>query len=163
MNLCGLKCVEKPSLQSNCLTSMKGLKLLIEELYLSHNGFSKMKGLSTIVNLCILDVSLNKLTSFDDVEKLTKYDVYLLAMPFIHYRSIIMHLVSFWQLILKHILCLFSYVQLITALENLADVVAGSREKLTTIYLEYNPCVCVQLNRSSELLSMLVFLSSMAV
>ncbi|KAJ8421230.1 hypothetical protein Cgig2_034079 [Carnegiea gigantea] len=112
MNLCGLKYIKKPNLQSNCLTVMKALKPLIEESYLNRNGILKMKGISTLANLCILDVSSNKLTSVNDIEKLTKYDAYLLAMSSIHYRPIIMHLVSFWQLILKYILCLFSHVQL---------------------------------------------------
>jgi len=30
----------------------------------------------------------------------------------------------------------------IASLEGISDAVAGSREKLTTIYLEHNPCVC---------------------
>ena len=45
----------------------------LEELYLSHNGISKMEGLSALVNLRVLDVSNNKLTSVDDIQTLTKY------------------------------------------------------------------------------------------
>lgn len=45
----------------------------LEELYLSHNGISKMEGLSTLVNLRVLDVSNNKLTSVNDIENLTMY------------------------------------------------------------------------------------------
>lgn len=45
----------------------------LEELYLSHNGISKMEGLSALVNLRVLDVSNNKLTSVDDIQSLTKY------------------------------------------------------------------------------------------
>lgn len=44
----------------------------LEELYLSHNGISKMEGLSALVNLRVLDVSNNKLTSVDDIQNLTK-------------------------------------------------------------------------------------------
>ncbi|CDY39147.1 BnaA07g01430D [Brassica napus] len=39
VNLCGLRCIKKISLQSNQLTSMKGFEdcVALEELYLSHN------------------------------------------------------------------------------------------------------------------------------
>lgn len=112
VHLCGLKCIKKLSLQSNRLTSMKGFEecVALEELYLSHNGISKMDGLSTLVNLRVLDVSSNKLTSVDDIEKLTNLE-------------------DLWL-----------NDNQIAALESLADSVAGSREKLTTIYLEHNPC-----------------------
>lgn len=110
VNLCGLNCIKKISLQSNRLTSMRGFEVLLfgavnveqsletvssfselliriysyctfsfqecialEELYLSHNGISKMEGLSTLVNLRVLDVSSNKLTSVDGIENLTQY------------------------------------------------------------------------------------------
>ncbi|KAH0859875.1 hypothetical protein HID58_088136 [Brassica napus] len=65
VNLCGLRCIKKISLQSNQLTSMKGFEdcVALEELYLSHNGISKMEGLSALVNLRVLDVSNNKRTS----------------------------------------------------------------------------------------------------
>ncbi|KAJ8431867.1 hypothetical protein Cgig2_023511 [Carnegiea gigantea] len=75
VHLCGLKCIKKLSLQSNRLTSMKDLRrgllcypclrvlfsvinecVALEELYLSHNGISKMDGLSTLVNLRVLDI-----------------------------------------------------------------------------------------------------------
>lgn len=46
----------------------------LEELYLSHNGIAKMEGLSTLVNLRVLDVSANKLTEINDIENLTKYE-----------------------------------------------------------------------------------------
>lgn len=46
----------------------------LEELYLSHNGIEKMEGLSTLVNLRVLDVSANKLTEINDIENLTKYE-----------------------------------------------------------------------------------------
>lgn len=45
----------------------------LEELYLSHNGILKMEGLSSLVNLRVLDVSSNKLTSVNDVLNLTQY------------------------------------------------------------------------------------------
>lgn len=112
VNLCGLKCLRKVSLQSNRLTSMKGFEecVTLEELYLSHNGISKMEGLSTLVNLRVLDVSSNKLTSIDDVEKLTRLE-------------------DLWL-----------NDNQIASMEGIGDAVAGSREKLTTIYLEHNPC-----------------------
>ncbi|GAB4852638.1 hypothetical protein Ancab_016853 [Ancistrocladus abbreviatus] len=113
VNLCGLKCIKKISLQSNRLTSMKGFEdcVALEELYLSHNGISKMEGLSTLVNLRVLDVSSNKLTSVVDIENLTRLE-------------------DLWL-----------NDNQISSLEGLSDAVAGSRELLTTIYLEHNPCV----------------------
>lgn len=45
----------------------------LEELYLSHNGIAKMEGLSTLVNLRVLDVSSNKLTAVNDIENLPQY------------------------------------------------------------------------------------------
>eukprot|EP00257_Ricinus_communis_P024869 XP_025012283.1 protein phosphatase 1 regulatory inhibitor subunit PPP1R7 homolog isoform X2 [Ricinus communis] len=113
INLCGLKCIKKLSLQSNRLTSMKGLEecVALEELYLSHNGISKMEGLSTLVNLSVLDVSSNKLTSVDDIQNLTQIE-------------------DLWL-----------NDNQIESLEGIAEAIVGSREKLTTIYFENNPCV----------------------
>ncbi|XWS72080.1 hypothetical protein CRYUN_Cryun02cG0009800 [Craigia yunnanensis] len=75
LNLCGLRCIKKISLQSNRFTSMIGLEecVALEELYLSHNGIAKMEGLSKLVNLRVLDVSSNKLTSVNDIQNLTRY------------------------------------------------------------------------------------------
>ncbi|KAF5726013.1 Protein phosphatase 1 regulatory subunit pprA [Tripterygium wilfordii] len=113
VNLCGLKCVKKISLQSNRLTSMKGFEecIALEELYLSHNGISKMEGLSTLVNLRLLDVSSNKLTSVNEIQNLTELE-------------------DLWL-----------NDNQIESLEGIAEAVAGSRGKLATIYLENNPCV----------------------
>ncbi|MBA0574381.1 hypothetical protein Goshw_005035 [Gossypium schwendimanii] len=112
INLCGLKCIKKISLQSNRLTSMIGLEecVALEELYLSHNGISKMEGLSTLVNLRVLDVSSNKLTSVNDIQNLTRLE-------------------DLWL-----------NDNQIESLESVAEAVSGSREKLTTVYLENNPC-----------------------
>ncbi|CAL5215106.1 unnamed protein product [Lathyrus oleraceus] len=112
VNLCGLKCIKKISLQSNRLTSMIGFEgcIALEELYLSHNGITKMEGLSSLVNLRLLDVSSNKLTSVDDIQNLTQLE-------------------DLWLNDNK-----------IESLEGFAEAVSGSREKLTTIYLENNPC-----------------------
>ncbi|XP_050220304.1 protein phosphatase 1 regulatory inhibitor subunit PPP1R7 homolog [Mercurialis annua] len=112
INLCGLKCITKLSLQSNRLLSMKGLEecIALQELYLSHNGISKMEGLSTLVNLSVLDVSSNKLTSVDDIQNLAKLE-------------------DLWL-----------NDNQIESLEGIAEAVSGSREKLTTIYFENNPC-----------------------
>ncbi|KAK4373007.1 hypothetical protein RND71_008391 [Anisodus tanguticus] len=112
VNLCGLKCIKKISLQSNRLTSMIGFQecVALEELYLSHNGIAKMEGLSTLVNLRVLDVSANKLTEINDIENLTKLE-------------------DLWL-----------NDNNIASLEGLAEAVSGAREKLTTIYLERNPC-----------------------
>ncbi|CAK8579507.1 unnamed protein product [Lathyrus sativus] len=112
VNLCGLKCIKKISLQSNRLTSTIGFEacIALEELYLSHNGITKIEGLSSLVNLRLLDVSSNKLTSVDDIQNLTQLE-------------------DLWLNDNK-----------IESLEGFAEAVAGSREKLTTIYLENNPC-----------------------
>ncbi|KAJ9167871.1 hypothetical protein P3X46_019461 [Hevea brasiliensis] len=112
VNLCGLKCIKKLSLQSNRLTSMKGFEecVALEELYLSHNGITKMEGLSTLVNLSVLDVSSNKLTSIDDIQNLTRLE-------------------DLWL-----------NDNQIESLERIAEAIAGSRQKLTTIYFENNPC-----------------------
>ncbi|KAK4415574.1 protein phosphatase 1 regulatory inhibitor subunit PPP1R7 [Sesamum alatum] len=112
INLCGLKCIKKLSLQSNRLTSMSGLEecVALEELYLSHNGIEKMEGLSTLVNLRVLDVSSNKIKEINDIKNLTKLE-------------------DLWL-----------NDNQITSLDSIAEAVASSRENLTTIYLERNPC-----------------------
>ncbi|KAJ4959589.1 hypothetical protein NE237_026700 [Protea cynaroides] len=112
VDLCGLKCIKKISLQSNRLTSMLGFQecVALEELYLSHNGIAKMDGLSTLVNLRILDVSSNKLTAVNDIANLTRLE-------------------DLWL-----------NDNQIASLEGIDVAVSGSRETLTTIYLEHNPC-----------------------
>ncbi|CAA0814311.1 Leucine-rich repeat (LRR) family protein [Striga hermonthica] len=112
INLCGLKGIKKLSLQSNRLTSIAGVEecVALEELYLSHNGIAKMEGLSALVNLRVLDVASNKLTEINDIESLTKLE-------------------DLWL-----------NDNQITSLDNIAEAVAGSRNSLTTIYLERNPC-----------------------
>ncbi|KAJ0977413.1 hypothetical protein J5N97_012887 [Dioscorea zingiberensis] len=111
VNLCGLKCIKKISLQSNRLTSMAGFQecVALEELYLSHNGITKMEGLSTLVNLRVLDISTNKVTSINDINNLTRLE-------------------DLWL-----------NDNQIASLEGIDLAVSGSREKLTTIYLERNP------------------------
>jgi len=53
----------------------------LEELYLSHNGIAKMEGLSTLINLRVLDVSSNKLTALDGTENLPGYKLSALSIP----------------------------------------------------------------------------------
>lgn len=112
INLCGLKCIKKISLQSNRLTSMAGLGecITLEEVYLSHNGIVEMEGLSTLINLRVLDVSANKLTTIKGIENLPRLE-------------------DLWL-----------NDNQISSLESIAEAVAGSRDKLTTVYLERNPC-----------------------
>uniref|UniRef100_A0A0D6R4N8 Protein phosphatase 1 regulatory subunit 7 n=1 Tax=Araucaria cunninghamii TaxID=56994 RepID=A0A0D6R4N8_ARACU len=112
VELCGLKSLVKISLQSNRLTSMLGFQdcIGLEELYLSHNGISKMEGLSTLVNLRVLDVSSNKLTAITGIENLTRLE-------------------DLWL-----------NDNQIALLDGIDAALAGSKEKLTTIYLEHNPC-----------------------
>ncbi|XP_062223664.1 protein phosphatase 1 regulatory inhibitor subunit PPP1R7 homolog [Phragmites australis] len=112
VNLCGLKLIKKISLQSNRLTSMEGFQecIALEELYLSHNGIQKMEGLSTLQNLRVLDVSCNKLTAIENIETLTRLE-------------------DLWL-----------NDNQIPSLDGIEAALAGSREKLMTIYLERNPC-----------------------
>jgi protein phosphatase 1 regulatory subunit 7 len=97
-----------------------------------------MEGLSTLVNLRVLDVSSNKLTSVNDIQNLTQY---------------------VWSSLLRIMLSLIRFISLldsrhayrledlwlndnqIESLEGVSEAVVCSREKLTTIYLENNPCV----------------------
>ncbi|GKF41474.1 protein phosphatase 1 regulatory subunit pprA, partial [Tanacetum coccineum] len=111
----GATCIKKLSLQSNRLTSMKGLEecVALEELYLSHNGTTKMKGLSMLAIRRVLDVSSNKHATVEDIKKLTWLE-------------------DLW----------FDGNQL-ASLDGIAEAVSGSRKKLTTIYLEHNPCVSI--------------------
>ncbi|XP_047308074.1 protein phosphatase 1 regulatory inhibitor subunit PPP1R7 homolog [Impatiens glandulifera] len=112
INLCGLNCIKKLSLQSNRITSMLGLEgcIALEELYMSHNGIATMEGLSTLINLKILDVSANKLTSITGIETLTKLE-------------------DLWL-----------NDNQISSLDGIDEAVKGSKDTLTTIYLERNPC-----------------------
>lgn len=95
-----------------------------------------MEGLSTLANLRVLDVSSNKLTSVDDIENLTLWVYILPANCFIFIAS----LRSDWIAPCR-LEDLWLNDNQITSLEGIAEAVAGSREKLTTIYLENNPCV----------------------
>lgn len=116
----------------------------MEELYLSHNGISKIEGLSTLVNLRILDVSSNKLTSVSDIQNLTWYYEFpssILCNILIFSRAIIWS--SLW-IYVGSLEDLWLNDNQIESLETIAEDVAGSREKLTTIYLENNPCVSFQ-------------------
>ncbi|CAA6672874.1 unnamed protein product [Spirodela intermedia] len=82
----------------------------LEELYLSHNGITRMEGLSSLENLRVLDISNNKLTLVEGISDLTRLE-------------------DLWL-----------NDNQIPSLEGLDAAVSGSREKLTTLYLENNPC-----------------------
>jgi protein phosphatase 1 regulatory subunit 7 len=123
----------------------------LEELYLSHNGITKMEGLSSLVNLRVLDVSSNKLTSVDDIPNLTQY-VYS-SISFL--TNELWLLISLPRLIYYRLEDLWLNDNQIESLEGFAEAVAGSRQKLTTIYLENNPCVRI-------LFSLLVEFSSVS-
>lgn len=113
VTLCGLNSLVKISLQSNRLTSMLGFQgcVYLEELYLSHNGITKMEGIASLLNLRILDVSSNKITSIEDVAGLARLE-------------------DLWL-----------NDNQIASLEGIENAVAGSRNTLTTIYVERNSCV----------------------
>jgi protein phosphatase 1 regulatory subunit 7 len=122
----------------------------LEELYLSHNGITKMEGLSSLVNLRVLDVSSNKLTSVDDIPNLTQY-----VYSSISFLTNELLLISLPRLIYYRLEDLWLNDNQIESLEGFAEAVAGSRQKLTTIYLENNPCVRI-------LISLLVEFSSVS-
>jgi protein phosphatase 1 regulatory subunit 7 len=122
----------------------------LEELYLSHNGITKMEGLSSLVNLRVLDVSSNKLTSVDDIPNLTQY-----VYSSISFLTNELLLISLPRLIYYRLEDLWLNDNQIESLEGFAEAVAGSRQKLTTIYLENNPCVWI-------LFSLLVEFSSVS-
>lgn len=44
----------------------------LEELYLSHNGISKMEGLEELTKLRVLDISSNRLSAVQGLQKLDK-------------------------------------------------------------------------------------------
>ena len=123
----------------------------LEELYLSHNGISKMEGLSSLVNLKVLDVSSNKLKSVDDIENLTQYVYFRFPHPPI--MTFYLWLLFKWYILtfLPHssfVISNFGRLEdlwlndnHIESLEGIAEAVTASRDKLATIYLENNPCV----------------------
>ena len=96
-----------------------------------------MEGLSSLVNLRVLDVSSNKLTSVDDIQNLTQY-VYSAVRIILSSLTL---LISMPHLIYYRLEDLWLNDNQIEALKGIAEAVAGSRQKLTTIYLENNPCV----------------------
>lgn len=112
-----------------------------------------MEGLSGLQNLHVLDVSSNKLTSVDDIEKLTMYWQHIPPLTFIH------TLLDFFKIFRVFAeMILFSIWRLddlwlndnqIATLDGFGMAVAGSRERLTTIYLERNPCVSFCLVRKT--------------
>ncbi|KAI3524125.1 hypothetical protein L1887_02777 [Cichorium endivia] len=69
-----------------------------------------MEGLSTLANLRLLDVSSNKLSAIEDIEKLT-------CLEYLWFND-----------------------NRLTSLDGVAEAICDFREKLTTIYLEHNPC-----------------------
>ncbi|XVE54207.1 hypothetical protein DITRI_Ditri03aG0061900 [Diplodiscus trichospermus] len=87
-----------------------------------------MEGLSTLVNLRVLDVSSNELTSVNDIQNLTR---------------------------LEH---LWLNDNQIESLENIAEAISTSTEKLTTIYLVNNPCHAYDLNSSIWLIGWVFFI-----
>lgn len=108
---------------------------------MSHNGISKMEGLSTLVNLHILDVSNNKLTSVNGIENLTMYVFYLVVTVRLMLFCLSYLILPYNGILVYRLEDLWLNDNSIDSVEGIAEVVAGSREKLTTIYLENNPCV----------------------
>jgi len=72
-NLDNLGRLQKISIQSNRLVNIgNGLLNLVnlQELYLSHNGITRLEGLHTLVNLKILDISSNFITKLENLTSL---------------------------------------------------------------------------------------------
>lgn len=113
----------------------------LEELYLSHNGIAKMEGLSSLVNLRVLDVSSNKITSVDDIVNLTKYAYFSVSGSTDNLLYVLTLVDSLPRLIYCRLEDLWLNDNQIASLEGIAEAVSGSKEKLTTIYLKNNPCV----------------------
>lgn len=110
----------------------------LEELYLSHNGIAKMEGLSSLVNLRVLDVASNKLTEINGIANLTRCEK--------ERTSLWICKVCYSPKKIKNLGSRLEDLWLndnqISSLDNLDEAVGGFRENLTTIYLERNPCVC---------------------
>lgn len=100
-----------------------------------------MEGLSSLVNLRVLDVSSNKLTSVEDIQNLTQYAFCFSILYFCCLAFFLLIFPSNWN-------CVFRLEDIwlndnqIESLDEFAEALTGSREKLTTIYLQNNPCVC---------------------
>lgn len=95
-----------------------------------------MEGLSKLENLRVLDVSSNKLTSINDIENLTRFEILKgFGIPRVRRVS------SLRFLLLCRLEDLWLNDNQITSLEGIDQALSGSKEKLTTIYLERNPCV----------------------
>jgi len=108
---------------------------------LSHNGIAKMEGLSSLVNLRVLDVSSNKITSVDDIVNLTKYAYFSVSGSTDNLLYVLTLVDSLPRLIYCRLEDLWLNDNQIASLEGIAEAVSGSKEKLTTIYLKNNPCV----------------------
>ncbi|CAK9153139.1 unnamed protein product [Ilex paraguariensis] len=91
-----------------------------EELYLSHNGIANMEGLSTLMNLRVLDVSSNKLTTINDIENLTQKEYQLINL-------------ATW-IILED---LWLNDNQITSLEGIMEAVAGSNMLGCSFFLSF--------------------------
>lgn len=101
-----------------------------------------MEGLSSLVNLRILDVSSNKITCVDDIGNLTQYDSFLtINHDILSSNSNFAYLFFFFFFFLGRLEDLWLNDNQIESLEGISEAVAGSRDKLATIYLENNPCV----------------------
>lgn len=70
-NLSTLKKLKILSIQSNRITAFENLEGLgdsLEELYISHNGLSSLKGLEELHKLRVLDVGANRIEKIEALE-----------------------------------------------------------------------------------------------
>lgn len=120
------------SLQSNRITKIQGLESLInlEELYLSHNGLTKLEGLDSNVSHLFSKhtTPYRRWRWLTNQTKLTTLDVGNNAIEHIENISHLTQLEEFWA-----------------SGNQIADLRALDSqlrplEKLTTVYLEGNPC-----------------------
>lgn len=107
---------------------------------MSHNGITKMEGLSTLVNLRVLDVASNKLTEINEISNLTRCEK---RKPCIIHPCRFVTFLNSPGYLGSRLEDLWLNDNQIRTLDKLDEAVAGFRENLTTIYLERNPCVCI--------------------
>jgi protein phosphatase 1 regulatory subunit 7 len=57
---------------------------LIDELYLSENGFTQIEGLDRNVGISTLDLANNKIRSIDNIQHLSKLEELWVRKPFVY-------------------------------------------------------------------------------
>lgn len=73
------------SIQSNRITKLENLEALenLEELYISHNGLTKIEGLESNRNLTTLDIAGNRIRDVENVNHLDKMEEFWVSEPLV--------------------------------------------------------------------------------